>query len=133
MCSPLDVHYYDGNWGDVDRYIDKITNIPSPLKQDHINSLRSRLTNGKIKISPIAILNFNTIAATNTFDPSNKIHVYDLLYILEELCKEYEDPTDLLNIMVEQLEDLSSGLCTQGRTTRLYQIMVSFVKEEMLP
>jgi hypothetical protein len=126
----LNVHHYDGQWGDVDQYISKVRTIPQAIKIEKIASLKKRLV-GHHKITSVAINNFTTISFADTYDPSNKIYVYDLLYILEELCKGYEDPTDLLNMIGEQLDDMSSGLCAQGRTTRLYQLMISFVREEI--
>jgi hypothetical protein len=124
--SKLDVHYYDGHWEEVCDYIDKAKLIADKIP--NINALRKRLE--KYGCSAQAMANFNIIASSNTYDPINKIHVHDLLYILEEVCKGYEDCTDLLKMIVEQLEDMSTGLCAQGRTTRLHQLMVSFVEEE---
>ena len=126
----LNVHYYDSKWGDVDEYIAKVRTIPLPIKVQSIDSLKNRLI-GYHKMTSVAISNFNTIASGDIYDPSNKIYVYDLLYILEKLCEMYEDPTDLLNMLGEQLDDMSSGLCVQGRTTRLYQLMISFIQEEI--
>lgn len=133
MAEKLNVHHYDGKWEDTDKYIKEIKSISIEIKKQAIASLRQRLVNFlNTDNIGVALYNFDIIARDNVYDPINKINVYDLMYILEGVCKHYEDCTDLLKLIVEQLIDMSTGLCPQGRTTRLYQLAVSFIDEEMI-
>jgi methyltransferase-like protein len=98
---------------------------PQEIKLTFIRELQKRIPAESIQ----AINNFQIISSQNVYDPSNKIYVFDLLYIVEDLCRKYEDCSDIIKVLVEQLEDMSTGLCPQGRTTRLYQIVFSFMED----
>lgn len=124
MSSKLNVHYYDTHWV-INNYMKNMCCHALDRKLSFIDDLKKRLSS----ISPLAQSNFNTIASENVYDPSNNIHVFDLLYIIEDVCRKYEDCSDIIKALTEQLEDMSTGMCPQGRTTRLYQIIYSFMED----
>ena len=68
----------------------------------------------------------NTQGSSN-FDPVNNIYADDLLV---EICKKISNSSETHDILVniaEQLGDMYNlGQCPQGRTTRLYQLYLSF-------
>ena len=42
------------------------------------------------------------------------------------LCLKHQYNENFINILEEQLMDMQSGFCAQGRTHRLYQILLAF-------
>lgn len=59
----------------------------------------------------------------NNYDDKNKINVELLLPIIWNKIKNYNDLT-LYDIFVEQMSDIIiSGPCSQGRTTRMIQLL----------
>ena len=62
------------------------------------------------------------------YDPSNKLWAEDVLYLCYEIHRGDSlngRESDLLQILAEQLHDMSTGACPPGRTTRLFQVVVS--------
>jgi hypothetical protein len=57
-----------------------------------------------------------------SYDPTNDISVGDLLF----LCKNYIDNQDFMNEFEIQLTDMQTGFCPQGRTHRLFQLLLTF-------
>jgi len=58
------------------------------------------------------------------YDPINKLDPIDLLYIIY-LIQKYNK--EILLILGEQLNDLRTGFCPQGRSVRLIQIILAFL------
>tara|TARA_B100001248_G_C27386408_1_gene459906 strand:- start:1209 stop:1604 length:396 start_codon:yes stop_codon:yes gene_type:complete len=59
----------------------------------------------------------------NNYDDKNKIHTELLIPIIWDKVKKYNELT-IYDIFVEQLNDIIiSGPCSQGRTTRLIQLL----------
>ena len=59
----------------------------------------------------------------NNYDDKNKIHTELLIPIIWNKVKKYDELT-IYDIFVEQLSDIIiSGPCSQGRTTRLIQLL----------
>ena len=56
----------------------------------------------------------------SNYDPINKLNAIDLLYIIFTI---YQHNYDIIPLFIEQLKDLESGFCPQGRTIRLIQII----------
>jgi hypothetical protein len=84
--------------------------------------------------------NFNTIVrdfeqdnAGPNYDPTNHLFAVDLLFLCSEIClfsaKDVSEEASILTNI--QLDEMSSGMCPQGRNTRLFQIVCSF--SEYLP
>ena len=59
------------------------------------------------------------------YDPTNDLYADDLLYLCYEKVFE-SDSNDFSKMLILQLEDMVSGLCAQGRTTRLLQVLLAF-------
>lgn len=78
------------------------------------------------KLSLIAKRNLEilikAIGTKSNYDASNKIDGDQLLY----MCLNYVDNEHFVNNLNVQLEDMSTGLCAQGRTHRLYQLLLAF-------
>jgi hypothetical protein len=120
----LNTHFYDGHVNpEVSTWCTETTKtITQSQKLAAIKSLEQKLL--LAKASPLAMRNFKYITATNTFDPSNKLYVFDLLYILDRASS-----ADAMKNIELQLEEMSSGLCPQGQTTRIFQLIFPFVMD----
>lgn len=59
------------------------------------------------------------------YDTINNLWAEDLLYIIYENIVE-DDNTECIDCLMIQLSDMESGMCPQGRVTRLLQIIVMF-------
>lgn len=123
----LNTHTYDG----------QLSLLPSSLSLllvhknlECIPELRKSFTN------PISLYYFDIIVRDGytlpNFDPTNKMYAFDILYLLAL----YKDQISLL-ILEEQLAEMMSGFCPQGRVIRLYQVLrpiidsdTKFKKEE---
>jgi len=121
--NKTNTHYYDKN---ISREIlSKIGTFPKTNKIEKFNELRYDI----IKYGNLSALKYYDLIISsyvnndgNNYDPINKIDTSDLLYII---AKNYNN--DLLPILIEQLEDMKTGVCPQGRTIRLLQIIGSFL------
>lgn len=127
----LDLHFFDGkvetavSWIMPD--ILRVKNIDPEVKRYGISQLRDRITSFPFQI-PEAIQSFDVLssshAASNT-DPITNVNAYDLLYILYERVV-LDGKEDCMDTLITQLSDMQTGMCVQGRVTRLLQVIVMF-------
>ena len=59
-------------------------------------------------------------------DESYKLCTDDLVYILWQ----FRENRDFIMLLEEQLIHMQTGFCPQGRTHRLYQLLMAFLKSE---
>ena len=124
-----DTHIYDGNLN--------INILSDSMKENLliINTLSLEEKREKCKeirniasriFTPISLhyldLIINSIGSEHNFDPTNNLNADDLLC----LCWYYRNNNDFLNELELQLSDISTGSCPQGRTHRLFQILLAF-------
>ncbi len=64
-----------------------------------------------------------TSPSNGNYDSANKLHACDLLYLLFEKIMSEEEP-EHMRLMLEQLDEMSTGPCPAGKTTRLFQALV---------
>lgn len=119
----LDTHSYDGKWLEqlnvvLNKYSEVPTAIPTnekftPEQQTYINM----------------ILNDNL----GNIDIVNNIDAKTLLYILFDCLEKAKSNsteaefTQLWNVAMEQITDIANGPCPQGRTTRIFQIILAIM------
>jgi len=65
------------------------------------------------------------------YDPVNKLYACDLLYLVYEKIY-YDENDEYMDLLICQLEEMSTGMCPQGRTTRLIQILV-MLRDDLTP
>ena len=138
-----ETHSYDGKLASRKLEIDKhLTRAAKSGKEEKIAMFNRLLAHLRTKsgFSPQSEANLRTIIRDFTqdnagpnYDPTNNLFAIDLLWLCAELCfltsSEVADEVSMLiNI---QLEEMSSGMCAQGRTHRLFQVVASF--SEYLP
>lgn len=148
----IDTHYYDGKlWSEFsgspqdiirDRQskakllseIDRASIIPN--KVEMFRNLQEFLSqNEQTKDYRTARACLNTIINDSlsdrrgsgpNYDPKNNLHAEDLLYLCAEkiLDENFKSRDDFIFIFMIQCEDMRTGMCPQGRTTRLFQTLM---------
>jgi len=141
----LNTHFFDGKMEEViGNYIYELTKANAVITSQKISLLEElfltvtkhpSLTNqGRGCYNAIMIsLKANGTTKSNrnqNYDSKNNLHADSLLCIIAQKISEgeKEESFEWLNLLVEQLNEMASGLCSQGRTTRLLQVIVSLDK-----
>jgi hypothetical protein len=129
----LHTHDFDKQWWEVLRQIEQHSLYEDavwttcelmadtlPLEQlDHLLEFRRKLK----EIRPQSALFFDLIKnGQGNQDIDNHVDALVLLVFLSLTCSD-----ELLPVLAEQLIDIASGGCPQGRTTRLAQVCMSLV------
>lgn len=116
--SALNTHTYDGK---IDKnqllLLQNIDDISPEIKKDHAKQLLP-LVQHKHFIQLI-LDNWNQ---PSNYDPTNDLKADELLY----LCSKYKDNSDFIHLLDEQLSDFKTGSCSQGRTHRIFQLLLAF-------
>lgn len=121
--KPTDTHYYDNKIDpDIIRIINNL-NIPN----NDLNNLRNKLIESKINKTGLSYFD-KIITNKNNYDPVNKLDIIKLLHIIDHLSN---DNSEIITIMKEQLDDLKTGFCLQGRSIRLLQIIIPFINHNL--
>jgi hypothetical protein len=74
---------------------------------------------------------FGRVTSYGNYDSINKLHACDLLYLLYEKIMSEEEP-EYMRLMLEQLDEMSTGPCPQGRCCRLFQAFV-MLRDDLTP
>jgi len=122
VMSLLDTHYYDGKLpvAELKREIDRVAALSREMKVVACTSLLNLDMDPRQKRNlETIILDFRDASRTN-YDPTNDLDAGDLLY----LCYERIADADFVALFLLQLQDMSTGMCPQGRTTRLFQVLL---------
>ena len=135
--NPTATHSYDGKLAKAKaqliQEISRVSLAPKGAKMEGFNQLREILR--RVSATPSALQCYDIIVATfdkdgrvsrsPNYDPTNDLHADDLLYLCFEQIV-LENNLDLTRALISQLEDMRTGLCAQGRTTRLFQILLAY-------
>lgn len=136
--SLLQTHTYDGKLKNVKQVlqsdISRVSQISKREKLQAFVNLRLNLTLYK-EFTPKVKRCFDTIYNTfsqsgrvktsRNYDCTNDVYADDLLFLCYEKVFVEKD-SDFARMLILQLEDMNTGLCPQGRTTRLLQILLIF-------
>lgn len=124
----LNTHHYDGmlnvRFMELNNYLssNNIEIITLDKCYEEILELLNRsLMDIRAKNVCINILHELISDSVSNYDPLNNIHVHKLLPLVWSLVKHKYDMTGKL-LFLEQINDISKGMCAQGRTTRILQI-----------
>lgn len=127
MNDPLNTHTYDGKI-DISQIPDLLSVKELPIDQKKERGIE--LINNAInisKLSPIAISYLENIVASMgtplNIDNTNGLIADDLICI----CWVYRGNIDFMSMLETQLIDMATGFCPQGRTHRLFQILLAFI------
>lgn len=129
MEKILNVHTYDGVINlkscSVTKYIDEMKNKSMKEKKSLAKEV---LRHGEIyKFSKISIDYLNKIikdiGTNKNFDPTNNFSVDELICV----CWIFRENKNFMKLLEEQLSDMKTGFCPQGRTHRIYQLLLAFL------
>jgi len=132
LCGEsMNLHFFDDKLGSVAEWvrpdINRVKLIPPHKKREAFEILKNRIINFPFQV-PEAMNSFNAVSNlddTTNVDPITGISACDLLYMLYERII-IENSEDCLDTLIIQLTDMQTGMCSQGRVTRLLQTIVMF-------
>lgn len=136
-----DTHSYDNKLRErkklINSQLERISLIPRGDKLTFFGALYDALTSQK-GFDGMTNANYRTIIRdyemcnnSANYDPTNDFFAIDLLYLCGELCfRPGEIGLDTCEMLNIQLSEMTSGMCPQGRTARLFQVITS--REEYL-
>lgn len=123
----LNTHNYDGKLKPLSEELNNI--LKNQDREDVYDKLEKLLSDHaqNNKIQSQWILFFKCIVndkynVTN-YDNTNKMSAYDLLYLIGLNINIID-----MTMIIEQLEDMKTGNCPQGRVIRLYHILETFLE-----
>lgn len=117
--SKGDTHSYDGLIGDIYRSWQMMELVP--VKEKSFEETTREISEHKLCTSKcIKYIELMRTDRKNNYDSKNKLNAEKLLSTAWEMVKGNED---YVRELVIQIEDISNGTCSQGRTTRLFQII----------
>ena len=125
-------HAYDGALKTRNDFVSKFSPTPRTTEEqvDAFAELQEKFAEHKVANEHgrrcLEVM-CNTGRTSANYDPSNGLYVDDLLYEIYLLSKDPENE-DLFDLLASQLEDMRTGFCPQGRTTRLFQVVDAFKK-----
>jgi hypothetical protein len=124
----LNTHHYDGQLYTLYQEIEGMVKDPIPSLEttyQEISELINTLLadNKKSRKETHNILNIlrTSTGTPANYDSSNNINVDKLLPLVWTCVKKYDNSAKL--IFLEQIQEMKNGLCPQGRTTRLIQLV----------
>jgi hypothetical protein len=121
MSDPLNTHSYDGQLNpSLLLELDTVQRLSLEEKRTRAQDLMA-----KIRIHPMAMqflsLIVRDMGTAANIDSTNDINADDLIC----LCWNYRDNRNFIMLLEEQLLDMATGFCPQGRTHRLFQILLT--------
>lgn len=120
-----ETHFYDGQLGTAKATLEvdliRASQKTSEEKLAAFGLLRSLIPKETHHNFDIIVRDFIRSGRTKgaNHDPTNDLHADDLLYLCSELAG---DPV-MIELLTTQLVDMSTGICPQGRTHRLLQVL----------
>jgi hypothetical protein len=133
----LNVHSFDGHLDKVMKCmnpkIKRASKINYHIKMNAFRNLRDitshTFSETAMKYLDMIIETFSihkrTKSPTNgNYDSQNNLFACDMLYLLSEKYSESFYNIDFLNLLNDILEEMRTGSCPQGRTTRLFQLLL---------
>ena len=100
-----------------------VSNITDKQKQESFKELYNKILPELSELERIFLLKLIS-EKDNYYDPINDLRVDELLYLC--CIRILEGNVDFLNNFKQQLSDLKTGSCVQGRSIRLLQLIYAF-------
>jgi hypothetical protein len=121
----MDVHTFDGQLLEIKTFLLPYLEI-SPENKFNVFQQLKILIGSNVTFDIIV----NNSKSNENYDPTNDLYADDLLYICGIIAENIPDKDSFVSTFNEQLTDMSTGMCAQGRVHRLFQIIIAF--EEFL-
>jgi len=136
----LSVYFYD-------RKIPEVSLLTTEYDVDKLETHYSKLLPFIPPDKPNIVNNLNVILNdyknhgrnknSQNYDPSNNCYACELLMISLNIIfdenNSEEEFRELLNLFLEQIDDMSTGLCPLGRIIRLVQFILTTRREKFFP
>jgi len=110
MKTSLQTHNYDGKLGELPQF-----GAPELEFKEVVSRILSRSKNLRVHKC------LKNVMASGNYDPVNKLNAETLLCLVWD--KLDSDSFELLESVLEEI--VVSGPCVQGRTVRLYQLLLA--------
>lgn len=129
--NSLNTHFFDGKiqyaLDTIIPYIDAAKKVTATEKLSAFSTLRMGIVDRRalhcFDIIVRDLDGFGRVRASGNYDSANNVYACDLLYACTLI------PTsEMVSLLESQLIDMNSGLCPQGRTTRLIQCLWSLTQ-----
>lgn len=126
----LNTHYYDG------KLKIKYQNLKHELEDQiiqldqcwiEIKQLVMQETKGAQRKKANMILNKLRSNDHGNYDKANDIHIHELIPYVWTKVREYDNSGK--RVFIEQLIDITRGMCPQGRVTRLLQVVEDTIEK----
>lgn len=129
MGDPLNTHTYDGkliaNSSPIFPALVSVQLLSLEQKKQRGTELIESARTHKLKLQAIISLQriMGSMGQPDNIDTTNGLVADDLIC----LCWDHRDNPTFLSELEVQLLDMHTGFCAQGRTHRLYQILLAFM------
>ena len=144
----INIHIYDGkiDKSDASQELERAYSTPKNTKFQMLENLYSYVvktpnelkTQQGLKCMRMLIDEFARTEEPRTksgpnWDSSNELFADDLLFLSSEMVLDPRyDQFDILHILNLQFTEMATGMCPQGRATRMWQLYVTFPKFELV-
>ncbi len=134
MADKLNTHYYDGSLKEQYKNLVNIQNTKTDFLQQKwdINVVMKEIYEGLTRQNrnPLETQQINQMLRLFYTDPQSNYDSLNEIDVLDLLCRTWyfvkkEKPEDQ-SIFYDQLLEIKNGTCSQGRSTRLYQVYYTY-------
>jgi len=128
----LNTHFFDGKihyaLDLIAPYLEQSSKADAVTKLREFEKLKQKITNpGALRCFDAIVRDFDgagRTASSGNWDSTNGLYACDLLYAI---CVNSYENGEIVKLLESQLIDMQTGLCPQGRTTRLVQCIWSLL------
>lgn len=124
----MNTHIFDGQLSSskliIASYLSSDPISPSSLDIAY-HYLQNKIGNPIMNRLIAEAINFSRTDNRN-YDPTNDLYIDEVLYLCYKILLNAPADSDLLLTMNEQLQDIQTGWCSQGRIYRLLQIVLAY-------
>ena len=137
----VNIHQYDGqiDTSELRNELTRVRQIPYEQKMEILTSFLEVLQDDSCKSIYKNRRSFNPLMNIirdsregvhpqgPNYDPTNNLYAEDLVVMLaQKILHPCVDKTDFIDVLFLQFNEMTTGLCPQGRATRMYQINLAF-------
>ena len=144
MSAWTNTHYYDGkiaseSMRSLKPLLIEASKVSKEEKIRELEVLWTRLNTVGLVKYPLQYLigaraYFDVIVSSighvSNYDPTNDVRADDVLYLCIGLATSSEH---FCIMLLEQLKDIGNGVCSQGRCTRVIQLLVAYMYASLPP
>lgn len=126
--TPIDTHFYDGklenSMNSIIEHLKRVHGLNIEKKKTCLDEIKIRISD-RCNVLELEALDRLITQKIELLDESNNLYVKDLLFLCYEKIV-IEQNEDFVQEFLIQLQDMHTGFCVQGCTTRLLQILLPY-------